>query len=38
VLLVLGGGATYIAFRDPALGAAILVGVAVIALLGTWMK
>jgi hypothetical protein len=38
VLLSLGGVATYIAFKNPALGAALLVGVWVIALLGTWTK
>ncbi|GHJ30011.1 hypothetical protein TPA0910_44440 [Streptomyces hygroscopicus subsp. sporocinereus] len=33
VLLLAGGGATYVAFQHPAFGAALLVGVAVVTLL-----
>ncbi len=33
ILLFAGGGATYIAFQCPALGVALLVGVAVVTLL-----
>ena len=38
VLLLVGGVSAYIAWHDPALGAALLVGVGVIALLGMWLK
>lgn len=33
VLLLAGGGATYVAFLHPAFGVALLVGVAVVTLL-----
>jgi hypothetical protein len=33
VLIAIGGGATYIAFLHPAVGTAILVGVAVVTLI-----
>lgn len=33
VLLLAGGGATYVAFQHPAFGTALLVGIAVVTLL-----
>jgi hypothetical protein len=38
VLLLIGGISVYIAWRHPALGAALLVGAGVVALLGMWLK
>lgn len=38
VLLLVGGVSVYIAWRDPGLGAVLLVGVGVVALLGVWLK
>ncbi|WP_329587325.1 hypothetical protein OG500_38090 [Kitasatospora sp. NBC_01250] len=38
VLLALGGAATYIAYHNPQLGAAILVGTGVIGLLYALLK
>lgn len=38
VLLLVGGIAVYIAYRDPRMGAAILVGVGVIGLLYALLK
>ncbi|WP_329182222.1 hypothetical protein OG754_40440 (plasmid) [Streptomyces decoyicus] len=38
VLLLAGAGATYIAFLHPAVGVAVLVGLAVVGLLHTLMR
>lgn len=38
VLLAVGGGAVYVAYRYPALGAALLVGVTVVLALHVLMK
>ena len=38
VLLALASVTSYVAWQNPAAGAAILVGVGVIALLGSWVK
>ncbi|QCX82283.1 hypothetical protein C9F11_43520 (plasmid) [Streptomyces sp. YIM 121038] len=38
LLLVVGGGTTYVAFEHPSLGAALLVGVAVVTLLHYLLK
>jgi hypothetical protein len=38
VLLIAGGVAVYIAYRDPRMGAAILVGVGVVGLLYMLLK
>ncbi|MEV5989436.1 hypothetical protein AB0L85_31570 [Streptomyces sp. NPDC052051] len=38
VLLLAGAGATYVAFLHPAVGVAVLVGLAVVGLLHTLMR
>ncbi|MFZ3573839.1 hypothetical protein ACOKM5_43425 [Streptomyces sp. BH097] len=38
LLLLIGGGATYAAFKNPVLGAALMTGVAVVTLLHLLMK
>lgn len=38
VLLLAGAGATYIAFRHPAVGVAVLVGIAVITVLHVFLS
>jgi hypothetical protein len=38
VLLIVGGVAIYLAYRDPRMGAAILVGAGVVVLLRTLLR